>query len=125
MTLSAEVTRHHTAWVHCAACRPHAVRYAVDGDRLVCFGDGLPADATDGRHVFVAVHEIMGSGGRALAQLSGTIRDVDPASVDPNAILDLLEHVSLGRTTKEVDEAICRHRQRRVVALEVGAGAAA
>ena len=124
MTLSAEVTRHHTAWVHCAGCRPHAVRYAVDGDRLVCFGDELPAGATNGRHVFVSVHEIMGSGGHALARLSGTIRDVDPVSVEPNAILDLLEHVSLGRTTQEVDDSIRRHRQRRLVALEVGAGAA-
>lgn len=116
MTLSAEVTRHHTAWVHCADCRSHPVRYAVDGERMVCFGDQLPPDATNGRPVFVTVHEI--AGGPALVRLSGTLRDVMADDVDPNAILELLEHVSLGRTAAEVDTAIARHRQRRIVALE-------
>ena len=116
MTLSAEVTRHHTAWVHCAECRPHPVRYAVDGDRLVCFGDELAADATNGRQVFVTVHEI--AGGPALAELTGTIHDVAADDLDPNAILDLLEHVSLGRTAAEVDTAITRHRQRRLVTFQ-------
>ncbi|HEY5076736.1 MAG TPA: hypothetical protein VIJ48_04455 [Acidimicrobiia bacterium] len=120
MTLSAEVTRHHTAWVHCADCPPHPVRYAVDGDRLVCFGDQLPANATNGRQVFVTVHEI--AGGPALAELTGTIHDVAADDLDPNAILDLLEHVSLGRTAAEVDTAIIRHRQRRIVALEPQGG---
>ena len=119
MTLSSEVTRHHTAWVHCSECEPHAVRYAVDRDQIVCFGDKLPADATDGRNVFVTVREIAGSGGHALAHLSGTIRDLEPGSVDPNAILELLEHVSLGRTADEVEAAIRRHQQRRIVALDV------
>ena len=80
MTLPAEVTRHHTAWVHCAECRPHPVRYAVDGDRLVCFGDQLPANATNGRQVFVTVHEI--AGGPALAELTGTIHDVAADDLD-------------------------------------------
>jgi hypothetical protein len=115
MTLPAEVTRHHTAWVHCAGCEPHPVRYAVDGDRMICFGDQLPADAIDGRSVFVTVHEI--AGGAAVAQLNGTVHDVVAVDVDPNAILDLLEHVSLGRTAAEVDTAITRHRERRLVSF--------
>ena len=120
MTLSAEVTRHHTAWVHCTDCQPHPVRYAVDGDRMVWFGDQLPANAMNGRQVFVTVHEI--AGGPALAQLSGTVRDVVADDLDPNAILDLLEHVSLGRTAAEVDTAIARHRQRRLVTVEPQSG---
>ncbi len=124
MTLSAEVTRHHTAWVHCDECRPRPVRYAVDGNRLVCFGDQLPPGATNGRNVFVNVHEITGAGGHALAQLTGTVHDIGADAVDPNAILDLLEHVSLGRTTQEIDDAIRRHRRRRIVALDLRAGAA-
>jgi hypothetical protein len=116
MTLSAEVIRHHTAWVHCADCPPHPVRYAVDGNQLVCFGDQLPANATNGRQVFVTVHEI--AGGPALAQLTGTVHDVAADDLDPNAILDLLEHVSLGRTAVEVDTAIILHRRRRIVVLE-------
>jgi hypothetical protein len=120
VTLPAEVTRHHTAWVHCAGNQPHPVRYTIDGDQLVWFGDQLPADATNGRQVYVTVHEI--AGGPALAQLSGTIHDVAADALDPNAILDLLEHVSLGRTAAEVDTAIVRHRQRRIVVLEPQAG---
>src|SRR5438105_15220030 len=115
MTLPASVTRHHTAWVHCADCRPHAVRYAVDGDRMVCFGDELPVAATNGRRVVVAVHEI--AGGPALAEMSTTLRDVAADEVDPNAVLDLLEHVSLGRTIEQVHAAITRHRTRRLVAF--------
>jgi hypothetical protein len=37
VTLSAAVNRHHTAWIHCDASPAHPIRYAVDGDRLVCF----------------------------------------------------------------------------------------
>jgi hypothetical protein len=115
MTLPASVTRHHTAWVHCDDCRPHPVRYAIDGDRMVCFADALPSGATAGRRVFVTVHEI--AGGQALAELSSTLQEVAVADVDPNAVIDLLEHVSLGRTADEVEVAIARHRRRRLVAL--------
>lgn len=115
MTLPASVTRHHTAWVHCDDCRPHPVRYAIDGDRMVCFGDALPSGATTGRRVSVAVHEI--AGGQTLAEMSATLQDVAVADVDPNAVIDLLEHVSLGRTAEEVDASIERHRHRRIVAF--------
>jgi hypothetical protein len=116
MTLSAEVARHHTAWIQGAGSRPRIVRYAVDGDQMVCFGDQLPSDATNGRQVSVTVHEI--AGGPALAQLSGTVHDVAADDVDANAVLDLLEHVSLGRTAGEVATSIARHRDRRLVVLE-------
>jgi hypothetical protein len=115
MGLPASVNRHHTAWVSCGECRPHPVRYAVDDTRMICFGDDLPSDAVAGRHVFVTVHEI--AGGQAVAQMTGVVRDVSAEEVDPNAVLDLLEHVSLGRTADEVAAAITRHRARRLVAL--------
>src|SRR4029078_6284803 len=108
MTLPASVTRHHTAWGHCDDCRPHPVRYAIDGDRMVCFGDALPAGATAGRRVFVTAHEI--AGGQTLVQMSSKQTAVAVADVDPNAVIDLLEHVSLGRTADEVEVAIERHR---------------
>jgi len=118
MTFPDSVMRHHTAWIHCADCPPHPVRYTVDADRLVCFGDDLPAGATNGRELFVTVHEI--AGGPALAELHLTLRDVSADDLDPNSVLDLLEHVSLGRTAEEVDAAIARHRDRRVVTLCAG-----
>jgi hypothetical protein len=116
MTLSAEVARHHTAWVRGADSHPRPVRYSVDGDRLVCFGDQLPIDATDGRQVYVTIHEI--AGGAVVSQMSGIVHDIGADDVDPNALIDLLEHVSLGRNRSEVDSAIARHRHRRLVALE-------
>ena len=116
MTLSAEVAGHHTAWVQGAGSRPHIVRYAVYGDQLVCFGDQLPSDATNGRQVSVTIHEI--AGGPALAQLHGTVHDVAADDIDPNAVLDLLQHVSLGCTAAEVATSLDRHRHRRLVVLE-------
>ncbi len=115
MTLPASVGRHHTAWIRCPESRAHPVRYSVDGETMVCFGDQLPAGATDGLRVFVAVHEI--AGGPALAEMAMTLHDVAADDLDPNAILDLLEHVSLGRTAEEVDASIARHRERRIVTL--------
>jgi hypothetical protein len=118
MTLPSSLGRYHTAWVSCAECRPHPVRYAIDGDRMVCFGDELEPDAESGRRVFVTVHEI--AGGPEVVQLTGAMRDLPPDEVDPNALLDLLEHVSLGRNAAEVEAGIARHRSRRLVALVEG-----
>jgi hypothetical protein len=115
MTLPLPVTRHHTAWIHCDECRPHPVRYAVDGDQMVCFGDDLPDGAITGTRVFVTVHEI--AGGQSLAEMTATLHDVDADDLDPNAVLDLLEHVSLGRTTEVVAATLARHRRRRLVAF--------
>jgi hypothetical protein len=91
------------------------VRYAVDGDRMVCFGDELPANARDGQLVFVTIHEI--AGGQALAEITTALHDVAADEVDANAVLDLLEHVALGRTRSEVAAAVGRHRTRRLVSF--------
>jgi hypothetical protein len=82
---------------------------------MVCFADALPSGATTGIRVFVTVHEI--SGGQTLAEMSSTLQELSLADVDPNAVIDLLEHVSLGRTANEVEVAIERHRHRRLVAI--------
>ena len=64
----------------------------------------------------VTVHEI--AGGPALAQLHGIVHDVAADDVDRNAVLELLEHVSLGRTASEVNASIAAHLHRRLVALD-------
>ena len=115
MSLPAAVNRHHTAWIHCDACTPHPIRYAVDGDRIVCFGDQFPGRAVDGGRVTVTVHEI--AGGQAVAEFAGPLHNVDAVDIDPNAILDLLEHVALGRTTAEREAELARHRARRFVTV--------
>ena len=119
MALSQAVVSHHTAWLQGAGTRARPVRYAVAGDHMVCFGDQLPADAADGRPVFVTVHEI--AGGPALARLRGTVHDVNADDVDRNAVLELLDHVPLGRTAAEIDAAIAVHLHRRLVTLDTGA----
>lgn len=118
MALPAPVTSHHTAWVRCAArgCRPRALRYAVDGDRLVCFGDRQLAEVAHGTRVRVAVHEI--AGGPMLTEFAATLRDVPSDELDTGAIAVLLDHVSLGRDTAEIDQTMARHRARRLVVLE-------
>jgi hypothetical protein len=52
--------------------------------------------------------------------MTSTLRDVEADEVDANAVPDLLEHVSLGRTACEVEEAIARHRTRRLLTLAEG-----
>ena len=100
MTLPGSVTRHHTAWIHCADCPSHPVRYAIDGDRMLCFGDALPYGAANGRQLFVAVHEI--AGGQALAEIIWRYASRGH-DLDRNAVIELLEHISLGRTAEEVE----------------------
>jgi hypothetical protein len=82
---------------------------------MICFGDELPTAASDGQLVFVAVHEI--AGGPALAEMTATVHDVAADQLDANSVLDLLEHVALGRTRSEVDAAVTQHRTRRLVAF--------
>lgn len=119
MALSKTVTSHHTAWISCGAegCQPRPVRYSVDGDKLVCFGDGVLAPVADNTRVRVAVHEI--AGGPMLTEFPATLRTAAPDDVDPSAFAGLLDHVSLGRTAEEVERSLEHHRStRRVVVLE-------
>ena len=119
MTLPKAVTSHHTAWIACRddGCRPRPVRYAVDDERLVCFGDGMLADVVDETPVRVAVHEI--AGGPVLAEFSARVHTATVDEVNPSACASLLDHVSLGRTSDEVEQSLERHlSSRRLVILE-------
>lgn len=113
MTLPAAVKSHHTVWVSAPGARPRAVRYAVDGERLVCFGDDGLASVPDGSRVSLAVHEI--AGGEMLATFSATMRELAPDAIDTNALVELLAHVSLGRTLAEVEANLEAQRSRRRV----------
>ncbi len=116
MTFPQAVTSHHTAWVSASGRRPCAVRYAVDDDRLVCFGDDGLAELTEGTRVAVSVHEI--SGGHQLAQFGASLRVLTADEVTLNALIELLEHVPLGRTLEEVRRNLDAQRaSRRILAL--------
>jgi hypothetical protein len=92
------------------------VRYAVDRGRLVCFGDDGLASVPDGARVSVAIHEI--AGGALLAQFGASLRWLAPNEVGMHALIELLEHVSLGRSLDEVEVQLAEQRAtRRIVEL--------
>jgi hypothetical protein len=94
------------------------VRYAVDGDRLICFGDEALHDVPDGTRVSASVHEI--AGGHEVAAFGAAVRELPAADVPAEALLELLAHVPLGRNLRDVEASLVRHRDgRRVVALVV------
>jgi hypothetical protein len=94
----------------------HPVRYAVEEDRLVCFGDNGLVDVPDGARVTVAIHEI--SGGQLVAQFGASLRVLAPDAVTTNALVELLEHVPLGRTLEEVQRHLDVQRaERRILGL--------
>ncbi len=116
MSMPVAVKSFHTAWLTLPGGRPHPVRYAVDGQRLVCFGDGALADVPDGSRVSVSVHEI--AGGQSREAFSAVLRRLAPDDVDMNALAELLAHVPLGRTIEEVQASLDEQRaHRRVVEL--------
>jgi hypothetical protein len=112
------VKSHHTAWISLPTGSPLPVRYAVDGERLVCFGDGFLANVADRARVSVSIHEIAGAGGHLLVDFGASLRELAPDEVDMNALSELLEHVALGRTLEEVEVNLAMHRvARRIVEL--------
>jgi hypothetical protein len=91
------------------------VRYAVDGDQLVCFGDDGLAGVRDRTSVTVSIHEI--AGGQVVARFGALLYELDPEAVAEVALIELLDHVALGRTLDEVRAALTTHRRRRMLAL--------
>ncbi len=111
MPLPAGVSSHHTAWVTAPGSIPHPVRYAVDGDRLVCFGDADLANVADRARVSVSVYEI--AGGHLVAEFGASLHRLAPDAVAMNALVELLEHVPLGRTLEEVQVRLADQQSRR------------
>lgn len=110
------LSSHHTVWIQCEGAEPHPERYALDGDRLVAFGDGALAHVPDGSTVTASVHEI--AGGPVVASFGARVRASDGVAIDRQALLSLLDHVSLGRDAVEMERSIDHHAHRRVLVLE-------
>jgi len=117
MTLPKEVRTHQTVWIDVPGGRTAAVRYEMDGDRIVCFGDdglsGIPA----GTKVTASL------GGLADGPLDAMfwvyVRELDPDSVSLALLSDLVGDRALGRTSEEVVRTLeGMRRSRRLVALE-------
>jgi hypothetical protein len=88
----------------------------VEGERLVCFADDGLADVPDSTRVSVSIHEI--AGGHLLATFGASLRRIAPGAVAMNSVVDLLEHIPLGRTLSEVQVQLDDQRDhRRIIEL--------
>lgn len=112
---SPEDRTHRAVWVRRPReNRGRVVRVTWDGDSPVCFGDGPLADLADREHVFVDV----GTGNGTMEdEFAARVSELLPELVADQLILDLVDYVSLGRTLEEVQAALARFRQRRLLAL--------
>ncbi len=71
MSLPAAAKNHHHRVGVRSGSTAHPVLYAVDGDRLVCFGDESLLEVPDHAHVAVSIHEI--AGGQVMAQFGASL----------------------------------------------------
>ena len=115
MSLPDEVSSHHTVWIAPSGERPIAVRYAFVDGHLYCFGDAGLAAVRDGDRVRASLRRI--ASGPIVAEFVATARRVDSPSVDREALLQLLEHVPLGRSLQEVEDNLERQQRRRIIEL--------
>jgi hypothetical protein len=117
MSLPSEVRSHQTVWVDVPGGRTSSVRYEMDGDRIVCFGD-------DGLSALVAGARVTASlGGLADGPLDAMfwvrVRELDPDDVSIALLSDLVGDRALGRNIEEVVANLeGMRRTRRLVALE-------
>jgi hypothetical protein len=114
MTIPAAIRNHHTVWVSRAGSRATSARYAVEEDRLVCFGDDRLSRVADGTRVTAVVREI--ACGPPVASFTATLRVLPPGAVDQNTLIEIVGHVSLGPTLEAVEANLRRQRaERRIV----------
>jgi hypothetical protein len=119
MSLPAEAKSYHTVWVSQAgtpAERAHAVRYAAVDGHLYCFGDDGLRHISDGSRVSASIHRI--ANGPPLLAFDATVRTVEPADVNREALLELVAHIPLGRDLTQVEHTVDEWaRTRRIVEL--------
>jgi hypothetical protein len=91
MSLAKEIGSHHTMWFSVGDHPPVAVRYAVDNDELVCFGDKGMGDLVEGSTVVGTVHEL--AGGPPIVATSFDVRVLVAADVALYTISEVIGHV--------------------------------
>lgn len=117
MSLPSEVRKHQTVWVDVPGRRTAAVRYEMDGDRIVCFGDDGLSSLAAGTKVTASL------GGLADGPLDvifwAYVKEVNPNDVSLALLSDLVGDRALGRTSGEVVRNLEAMRSsRRLVTLE-------
>ena len=115
MGLPSEVRSHHTVWVRHDG-RSVPVRYAVEGDEIVCAGDDGLREVPDGARVHAVVHEI--HDGPPLVELDATVRRMRPDELTAGLLAEVVGHRPLGPTPADTMAALADMRaHRRMVAL--------
>jgi hypothetical protein len=116
VSLPAETRSHHTIWVDLPGGRTVALRYAADGDRLVCLGDDGLAGVPAGTRLSAAVRGLA-CGPRERA-FWVRVEDVAAAELSLGTLADLVGDKPLGRTSVEVRNSLEEIRStRRIVGL--------
>jgi hypothetical protein len=92
MSLPKEIGSHHTMWFTVGDHKPVAVRYAVDNDEVICFGDKGLGDLDEGSTIVGTVHDI--AGGPPLVATSFDVRVLISADVALGTIGEVVGHVS-------------------------------
>ena len=117
MSLPNEVRSHQTVWIDVPGGRTAAVRFEMDGDRLVCFGDKSLSGVVGGTRVTAGVRGL--ADGPLDVMFWAHVTDLEPEDVSIAIVSDLVGDQALGRTMEEVVRNLegMRH-SRRLVALD-------
>ena len=117
MSLPSEIRKHQTVWIDVPGGRTAAVRYEMDGDRLVCFGDDGLSSIQAGTRVTAALRGL--ADGPLDVMFWAQVRELEPLDVSLALLSDLVGDRALGRTSEEVVRNLETMRlSRRLVTLE-------
>ena len=110
MALPAETKGHYSVWISRPGHRTSGERYAVDGDKLIVFGDDTLADLHDGDRVSATINEL--HSGPPLVTFPVTVHELGANEVGLGVFADVVGHRQL---TTSYDKA---RASRRLLALQ-------
>jgi hypothetical protein len=116
MAVPSDARSYHTVWVTAPGRRPVPLRYALNGDDLVCFGDDGLASVPAGTHVSATLHKI--ACGPPVATFGAVVRDLAPEEVSLGLVADVAGNQSLVPGPDGRDPIDTLRRTRRLVALQ-------
>jgi hypothetical protein len=110
MKLPKETKGHYTVWVSRPGHRASGERFAVDGEKLVVFGDETLTDLHDGDRVIATINEL--HSGPPLVAFPVTVRELDTDEISLGVFADVVGHRPLATS---YDRA---RKTRRLLALQ-------
>jgi hypothetical protein len=91
MPIGSEIRSHHTMWFTVGSHAAVAVRYAVEGEEVICFGDVGLRELGAGTVAIGTVHEI--ANGPPIVVTSFDVRVLVPGEVTPGTIGEVQGHL--------------------------------